>query len=92
MHLNLTNPMVPNLANVFYRVGSQRKFRKELTRRKWLFYQILTFSPPLPPENFLAISLPTYPQINPQLLEMVMIKIKIDVNVMTVCNICNVLT
>ena len=45
LHFNLTNPMVPNLANVFYQVGSQRKFREELTRRKWLFYRILTFSP-----------------------------------------------
>ena len=32
--------MVQNLAHVFYRDGSQGLFRKELTRRKWLFYRI----------------------------------------------------
>ena len=36
--------MVPNLADVFYRVGSQGQFLEELTRRKWLFYRILAFS------------------------------------------------
>ena len=37
---NLRNQMVPNLANVFHQVGSQRKFREELTRWKWLLYRI----------------------------------------------------
>ena len=44
---------------------------------------------PFPPENCLAAPLPTYPQINPQLLEMVMIKIKIDSFPIHILNHCS---
>ena len=41
----VTNPMVPNLASVFfYWDGFEEPFCEDFTKRKWLFYRILTFS------------------------------------------------
>ena len=37
------NPVVSNLAHVFYWDVFQRQFREELTRQNWVFYRILTF-------------------------------------------------
>ena len=34
IHFDLTNPMVPNLAHVFFRGGSQGQFHEKLTRVK----------------------------------------------------------
>ena len=34
IHFDLTNPMVPNLAHVFFPGGSQEPFREEFTRAK----------------------------------------------------------
>ena len=43
IHFDLTNPMVPNLAHVFFRGGSQGPFCEELTRVKIAFLSNLDF-------------------------------------------------